>query len=71
MNRCRKCLLQRVDVVGYQKDENIWGAPGCLGYPSALLLLSIANGIGSYVVGGGNTEKHFSLKRSLILWTSS
>ena len=54
-------LIAASQCINYQKDKNIWGAPGCLGYPSALLLLSIANSIGSYVIEGGNTEKHFSI----------
>jgi len=54
-------LIAAKQCIDYHKDENIWGSPGCLGYPSALLLLSVANSIGSYVIGAGNTEKHFNI----------
>lgn len=46
--------------VNFEKDQNIWPAPGCYGYPAVLLLCSIADAIGSYVIGG-NIEKHFDI----------
>ena len=46
--------------IEYRKDVNIWNAPGCFGYPAALLLLSIVDSIGSYV-RGGNVENHFKI----------
>ena len=44
----------------FQKDMRIWGAPGCYGYPAAVLLFSIADSIGSYVIGG-QTKDHFNI----------
>lgn len=46
--------------INFQKDPKIWGSNGCYGYPSAILLFSIADSIGSYVIGG-NTKKHFEI----------
>jgi hypothetical protein len=46
--------------VKYRKDKNVWGAPGCFGYSAAVLLLAIADAIGSYVIGG-STEDHFKI----------
>jgi hypothetical protein len=46
--------------VYYRKDHSIWGSQGCFGYPAALLLLSIADSIGSYVLGG-SSEDHFKI----------
>ena len=46
--------------VKYKKDEKVWGAPGCFGYPSAVLLLAIVDAVGSYVIGG-QTKKHFKI----------
>jgi len=47
--------------VNYRKDEDIWGAPGCFGYPSTILLMSIADSIGSYVIEGDCVEDHFKI----------
>lgn len=33
-------LLVAKYSVEFQKDTNIWPAPGCYGYPAAILLLS-------------------------------
>jgi hypothetical protein len=44
----------------FRKDIRTWGAPGCYGYPAAILLFSIADSIGSYVIGG-RTKKHFNI----------
>lgn len=46
--------------VKYRKDERIWGSSGCFGYPAIVLLMSIADAIGSYVIGG-KTEEHFKI----------
>ena len=40
--------------VNYQKDLKEWGDIGCLGYPAATLLFSIAETIGSYLSGVPN-----------------
>ena len=53
-------LLVAKYCIEFQKDTNIWPAPGCYGYPAALLLLSIADSIGSYVERG-NVENHFKI----------
>ena len=42
------------------KDTNTWPALGCYGYPAALLLLSIADSIGSYVEQG-KVKNHFKI----------
>ena len=47
--------------VEFRKDTNIWAVPGCYGYPSALLLLSIADSIGSYVIDTKATRPHFDI----------
>ncbi|MFC1514889.1 hypothetical protein ACFL5X_03210 [Candidatus Omnitrophota bacterium] len=46
--------------VTYQKDLRTWGSHGCYGYPAAILLLSIADSIGSYVIGG-DVKEHFDI----------
>ena len=46
--------------VEYKKDQKKWGSPGCYGYPAAILLFSIADSIGSFVLGG-NVENHFKI----------
>ena len=51
--------------IEFRKDTNIWPAPGCYGYPAALLLLSIADSVGSYVIDTKETRSHFDiLKRA-------
>lgn len=47
--------------VEFQKDTNIWPAPGCYGYPAALLLLSVADSLGSYVIDTSEVKKHFDI----------
>ena len=47
--------------IEFPKDTRIWPAPGCYGYPAALLLLSITDSIGSYVLGDDNVKKHFKI----------
>ena len=48
------CIEKRKTPDKWDKDN------GCFGVPAAILLLSIADSIGSYVIGG-NTEKHFQI----------
>jgi len=48
------------DCVNFRKDPKIWGADGCYGYPAAILLFSIVDSVGSYVLGG-STRKHFDV----------
>lgn len=47
--------------VEFQKDTSIWPAPGCYGYPAALLLLSIVDSLGSYVIDTSEVKKHFDI----------
>lgn len=54
-------LLVAKYCIAFQKDRSVWNAPGCYGYPAALLLLSVANSIGSYVLGSGNVKRHFKI----------
>ena len=53
-------LLVAKFCIEFRKDIKVWPAPGCYGYPAALLLLSIADSIGSYIEKG-NTKKHFKI----------
>ena len=53
-------LLVAKYSIEFQKDTKTWRSPGCYGYPAALLLLSIADSIGSYVERG-NVENHFKI----------
>ena len=53
-------LLAAKYCIEYRKNTNIWPAPGCYGYPAALLLLSIVDSIGSYVEEG-NVKNHFKI----------
>lgn len=56
-------LLVAKYCIEFPKDTTIWSAPGCYGYPAALLLLSIADSIGSYVEKG-NVENHFKILKN-------
>lgn len=47
--------------VGFRKDINVWQESGCYGYPSALILLSIADSIGSYVIDSKEVRPHFDI----------
>lgn len=53
-------FLVAQDCINFRKNPKIWGSNGCYGYPSAILLFSIADSIGSYAIGG-NTRKHFDI----------
>jgi hypothetical protein len=46
--------------IEFRKDPKEWGSEGCYGYPANVLLLAIADAIGSYVVQG-NTRNHFEI----------
>ncbi|PYP85999.1 MAG: hypothetical protein DMG65_19635 [Candidatus Angelobacter sp. Gp1-AA117] len=46
--------------VTFRKDPKVWGSGGCYGYPPAVLLLSIADSIGSYILGG-SVRNHFNI----------
>ena len=48
------------DCINFRKDLNVWGSNGCYGYPAAILLFSIADSIGSYVLGR-TTREHFNI----------
>jgi len=54
-------FLVAQDCVNFEKDPKIWGSNGCYGFPAAILLFSIADCIGSYVIGGKTTEDHFNI----------
>jgi hypothetical protein len=53
-------LLVAKYSIEFHKDTNIWSAPGCYGYPAALLLLSIADSLGSYIEQK-KVENHFKI----------
>ncbi len=53
-------LLVAKYCIEFRKDVNIWSAPGCYGYPAALLLLSIVDSIGS-CVRKGNIDNRFKI----------
>ena len=53
-------LLVAKYCIEFRKDTSLWPAPGCYGYPAALILLSIVDSIGSYVENG-NVENHFKI----------
>jgi hypothetical protein len=53
-------LLVAKYCIEFRKDTSLWPAPGCYGYPAALLLLSIADSIGSYIEKG-NVKNHFKI----------
>lgn len=53
-------LLVAKYCIEFNKDTNLWPAPGCYGYPAAVLLFSIADSIGSYVEQG-KVVNHFKI----------
>ncbi|MFC1767805.1 hypothetical protein ACFLZ2_04585 [Candidatus Margulisiibacteriota bacterium] len=46
--------------IEYKKEIKELGKKGCYGYPATILLFSIADSIGSYVIGG-KSKKHFQI----------
>lgn len=56
-------LLVAKYCIEFRKDTKIWPVQGCYGYPATLLLLSIADSIGSYVEKG-NVENHFKILKN-------
>lgn len=63
-------LLVAKYCIEFRKNINIWPAPGCYGYPSALLLLSIADSIGSYIEKG-SVENHFKVLNNPVYYRLS
>ena len=67
----KESLTELVQVAEYcvqfRKDPTIWGSKGCYGYPAAILLLSIADSIGSYVIGG-SVPNHFNILNDPIYY---
>lgn len=53
-------FLVAKDCINFRKNPSVWGSSGCYGYPAAVLLFSIADSIGSYVLGG-RTRNHFNI----------
>lgn len=53
-------LLVAKYCIEFRKDTSLWPAPGCYGYPAALILLSIVDSVGSYVENS-NVENHFKI----------
>ncbi len=56
-------LLVAKYCIEFRKDTNIWSAPGCYGYPAALILLSVVDSVGSYVELG-NVRNHFNILKN-------
>ena len=46
--------------IEFRKNSSAWPDSGCYGYPAALILLSVADSIGSYVERG-NVKNHFNI----------
>jgi len=57
----QESLIEMVLVADYcikfRKDSKIWSSKGCFGYPAAILLFSIVDSIGSYVLKRKNSFK--------------
>ena len=58
-------LVAKYCIIEVEKDTNIWPAPGCYGYPGALLLLSIADAVGSYVIDKKTVRSHFDILKHI------
>jgi len=54
----KESLVATKWCIDYEKSNNDWQTKGCLGFPAAILLLSIADAIGSYFRG----NKQFGIK---------
>lgn len=46
--------------INFRKDPEKWKREGCYGFPAAILLFSIVDTIGSYIIGG-KTREHFNI----------
>lgn len=61
----QESLIEMIAVADYcisfRKDHKSWGSHGCYGYPGAILLFSIADSIGSYILGGIFAKNHFKI----------
>lgn len=53
-------LLVSKYCIDYRKDPQRWHRTGCYGYPASILLFSIADTIGGYILGG-NVRNHFNI----------
>lgn len=53
-------LLVAKYCIEFRKDTDVWPSRGCYGYPAALILLSIADSVGSYIEQG-SVENHFKI----------
>lgn len=58
-------LIEMIKVaqycINFDKKPD-WGYEGCYGYPAALLLLCIVDGVGAHIKGGGDDMKiHFTV----------
>lgn len=60
----QESLIEKILVADYcvkfRKDYNLWRSYGCYGYPAAVLLLSVVDTIGSFVIGK-KTREHFDI----------
>lgn len=60
----QESLIEMIAVsdycINFRKDPKTWGSHGCYGYPSAVLLFSITDSIGSYILDG-LTRNHFNI----------
>lgn len=54
-------LLVAKYCIEYRKDPAVWGSNGCYGHPALVLLLSIADSIGSYVIDTSDVRNHFKI----------
>jgi len=52
--------------INYRKKVHDWGSNGCLGFPGATLLFSIADTLGSYFVGNNTFKIHVDGKSKEI-----
>jgi hypothetical protein len=53
-------LLVSRDCIYFRKDPMKWKRHGCYGFPATILIFSIADMIGSYILGG-RTRNHFNI----------
>lgn len=69
----REALQEMIEVAEYcilfekSNSENWKGYNGCYGYPSAILLLSIVDSVGTLIEGGGDdTKVHFKILNNMV-----